>query len=32
MEMRKMTDEEAKGICDRIREVAYGLHLYLGTG
>ena len=27
-----MTDEEAKSICDRIRQVAYDLHLYLGTG
>ena len=32
MEQRKMTDEEAKKVCDRIREVAYGLHLHLGTG
>ena len=27
-----MTDEEAKSICDRIRQVAYDLHFYLGTG
>lgn len=27
-----MTDEEAKSICDRIRQVAYDLHVYLGTG
>ena len=27
-----MTDEEAKSICDRIRQVAYDLHVYFGTG
>ena len=27
-----MTEEEAKGLCDRIRQVAYDLHEYLGTG
>ena len=27
-----MTDEEAKSICDCIRQVAYDLHVYLGTG
>ena len=28
----KMTDEEAKVICDRIRQTAYAIHLYLGVG
>ena len=27
-----MTDKEAKTICDRIRQAAYDLHAYLGTG
>ena len=27
-----MTDEEAKRICDKIRQVAYDLHVYLGVG
>ena len=27
-----MTEEEAKELCDRIRQVAYDLHEYLGTG
>ena len=27
-----MTDEEAKAICDKIRQTAYSLHLYLGKG
>jgi GxxExxY protein len=27
-----MTEEEAKGICERIRQVAYDLHVYLGVG
>ncbi len=27
-----MTDGEAKQICDRIRQVAYDLHVYLGVG
>ena len=27
-----MTDKEAKAICDRIRQAAYDLHAYLGTG
>ena len=31
-EEMNMTDEEAKSICDRIRQVAYDLHVYLGTG
>ena len=28
----KMTDEEAKVICDTIRQTAYAIHLYLGVG
>lgn len=27
-----MTEQEAKTICDKIREVAYDLHVYLGSG
>ena len=27
-----MTDSEAKALCDRIRQTAYDLHAYLGTG
>ena len=27
-----MTEDEAKGLCDRIRQIAYDLHEYLGTG
>lgn len=27
-----MTDDEAKRICDKIRQVAYDLHVYLGVG
>lgn len=27
-----MTDEEANKVCDRIRQVAYDLHMYLGVG
>ena len=27
-----MTDNEAKQICDKIRQVAYDLHVYLGVG
>ncbi len=27
-----MTDNEAMAICDRIRQIAYELHVYLGTG
>ena len=27
-----MTDGEAKQICDKIRQVAYDLHVYLGVG
>lgn len=27
-----MTEGEAKTLCDRIRQVAYELHLYLGVG
>lgn len=27
-----MTEEEAKRICDKIRQVAYDLHVYLGVG
>ncbi|MBP5543571.1 MAG: GxxExxY protein [Kiritimatiellae bacterium] len=27
-----MTEEEAMAICDRIRQIAYDLHVYLGTG
>lgn len=27
-----MTDEEANRVCDRIRQVAYDLHVYLGVG
>ena len=27
-----MTDEEAKGLCDRIRQTAYDIHVYLGIG
>jgi GxxExxY protein len=27
-----MTEEEAKGICENIRQIAYGLHVYLGVG
>ena len=27
-----MTDEEAKVICDTIRQTAYSIHLYLGVG
>ena len=28
----KMTEQEANMICDKIREVAYDLHVYLGVG
>jgi len=28
----RMTEEEAKSICDRIRQAAYDLHVYLGVG
>ena len=27
-----MTDEEAKGLCDRIRKLAYAIHSYHGNG
>ena len=27
-----MTESEAKALCDRIRQIAYELHKYLGTG
>lgn len=27
-----MTDDEAKRICDKIRQTAYDLHVYLGVG
>ena len=27
-----MTDIEAKALCDKIRQAAYDLHVYLGTG
>jgi GxxExxY protein len=27
-----MTEDEAKEKCDRIRQIAYGLHVYLGVG
>lgn len=27
-----MTEGEAKALCDRIRQIAYELHLYLGVG
>lgn len=27
-----MTDEEGKRICEKIRQIAYGLHVYLGIG
>ena len=27
-----MTDEEGKRICEKIRQIAYGLHVYLGVG
>ena len=27
-----MTEEEGKGICEKIRQIAYGLHVYLGVG
>ena len=27
-----MTENEAKLICDKIRQAAYGLHVYLGVG
>lgn len=27
-----MTDEEAKEICEKIRQIAYALHVYLGVG
>ena len=27
-----MTENEAKSICDKIRQIAYDLHLFLGTG
>jgi GxxExxY protein len=27
-----MTEEEANAICDKIRQVAYDLHVYLGVG
>ena len=27
-----MTDDEAKEKCDRIRQIAYDLHVYLGVG
>ena len=27
-----MTDDEAKRICDKIRQIAYDLHVYLGVG
>ncbi|MBR0191859.1 MAG: GxxExxY protein [Thermoguttaceae bacterium] len=27
-----MTEEEANAICDKIRQVAYALHVYLGVG
>ena len=29
---KEMTEESAKEICDRIRQIAYDLHLYLGVG
>ena len=27
-----MTEQEAKEICDKVRQVAYDLHVYLGVG
>ncbi len=27
-----MTESEAKAVCDKIRQAAYDLHVYLGTG
>ena len=27
-----MTDDEAKTVCNQIRQIAYDLHVYLGTG
>ncbi len=30
--MRQMTDDDAKRICDKIRQIAYDLHVYLGIG
>lgn len=27
-----MTEREAKAVCDKIRQAAYDLHVYLGTG
>ena len=27
-----MTEQEANAICDKIRQIAYGLHVYLGVG
>ena len=27
-----MTEEQAKEICDKIRQIAYELHVYLGVG
>ena len=27
-----MTEDKANGICDKIRQVAYDLHVYLGVG
>ena len=30
--MRQMTDDDAKRICDKIRQNAYDLHVYLGIG
>ena len=27
-----MTEEDAKMICDMIRQTAYSIHLYLGVG
>lgn len=27
-----MTDDEANRVCDRIRQIAYELHVYLGVG
>ena len=30
--IHSMTDEEVKGICDKIRQIAYDLHVYLGVG
>jgi len=32
MREKKMTEQEANIICDKIRQVAYDLHVYLGVG